>query len=1295
MLQIMALTWYGTHHHFIIHCCIICLSAYLTDSTAAQSFRTHRCPKCDRCFKMRSHLQEHLNLHFPDPNLQCPTCKRHFTSKSKLRVHQLREAGLKSHRCHLCRYSAVERNSLRRHLVSVHGEKSEESTDLNFACPVCNESFCQSKSLKVHMKTHNMVKSTALLSCVEEGCSYKDTLFLLLKHITETHDFTPIECQHHNCVAIFKTPNLMKEHYKTHQAYHCADCDFSCSNKRLFTQHRRQGHAGGQQLSCEFCDFKTFNSVEFERHIEHLHASEKIHKCPQCEYTTAHKRGLKRHMLTHSGEKPYKCAVCDFRCRDEWYLSRHMLTHSDSKNHMCSECGYVTKWKHYLTVHMRKHTGDLRYHCDQCSYRCHRADQLSSHKLRHQEKSLICEVCAYSCKRKYELRQHMLSKHSETDQPAANVYKCKYCTYTTSYRQALHNHENCKHTKAREFRCALCSYTSFSSVSLFLHKRKTHGYVPGDKAWLRDYALKEKEKSTIGNAGDFYNHATFKNATGAKQTRNFSESKRRILHACLTALTSNDEEASALQESSNILTEVASDSQILPKSVSLSPTLSSEGEEEDATFDGEENDFGEANRTGEATGFEKGVQSGGAVKDLKELDKLQSASMVSDGHVEMLMVPTTKASGVVENKTRKIRSARHGLRFSCQQCGAEFKQQRSLANHSKRKCPTKQNSEIASDVSACLDQEVASPRAIKMSANSFQDRKTQSSQTTEAALLEKDRTYVKINNKFECERCGFSAVRLATIERHAATCRRKSSKKMATPNRSKDIAERSKKEISGRRATAVKKLNCSECEFIATSVPSLLRHRALSHNKAHFHCEYCAFSCQNERRLLQHVAVKHHNNKNPFQCRFCRFSTKRKYRLEEHESVHTGVGRHACDTCGKTFGALGKLRKHTSRLHDKTATHLCALCDFAGFSQDDIKRHRFRCHSGEMKFRCGDCGAKFSSRMALRNHCKRAHRRTLTCGECDYTCSSSSELNAHQNRKHQSEKGTVFKEVSPSKDLDGDTKALHACQLCPFSAKTKKLLAQHLSKEHEDGPEDGKPLKCSQCGFTCRHQLVLEQHLRSHGGKRVYKCTQCEYSSVNKQKMTWHVRTHTGDKPYSCEECSYTCAEPSRLKQHMRVHQEERKYLCPECGYKCKWATQLKLHMTKHTGEKRFACPDCEYRCSRADALRSHRSTQHSSSRPFVCENCGKSFKTAFVLRTHQQQHSDARPYSCGLCHKAFKWPAGLRHHFLSHTEQTPFCCRVCPYRAKQRFQVMKHLKRHHPEVRAEEGVERDGEVGG
>ncbi|XP_059198675.1 zinc finger protein 142 [Centropristis striata] len=1476
---------------------------YLAEGSE-HTYRTHTCPKCRRCFKMRSHLQEHLHLHFPDPNLQCPTCKRYFTSKSKLRMHWLREVGEKVHRCHLCEYSAVERNAIRRHMASVHADEVENDVSSpSYPCPTCGQSFRQSRSLKAHMKTHNILSDSKPVACFHEGCTFQSSQRKeLLRHTAEVHGVRAVECRHHACGAVFQSEMDMEAHYRTHLAYHCSHCDFSSSNKNLFLQHRRNGHPGSDKLSCDFCSYVTFNPVEYEQHVGHLHANEKIHRCSQCSYVTAHKRGLKRHMLMHSGEKPHKCSLCDFRCRDESYLSKHMLTHSDKKNFMCAECGYVTKWKHYLNVHMRKHAGDLRYQCDQCSYRCHRMDQLNSHKIRHQAKSLMCEICAYACKRKYELRSHMLVKHSG-EEKSPSVYKCKYCTYTTCYRQALQNHENCKHTKLKEFRCALCYYSSFSSISLFLHKRKAHGYVPGDKAWLENYAAKEKERKSTEFLQDFYNQASAANEQSEQSNFEGTPASQREQSECpasaghsaskesaagsqpvdpvdvfdvvsqevvnegisdsppsansheeyctlvLTTLSTTDYQTSSLQnqeekcanQTPSLSYTNRNDSDIPHEKADFSASSS---EEDNAAMAGPEceetdqddyetlNDHTsqpvklgdcqtpEVESEGETISStfpseqSQPLESEIRLKAMKKHDKDQAEAMVLEGRVQILVVPTKEVYRC--NKCSYVTSKETALKYhcqascdgrikghTCQACGAQFKQRRGLESHLEKKCPalprktrtfvgipaednsaghrapeqmdkgthsnqtellSSQNciSKDSNDQEFHQQEEESHLTNCKSSLNNaFSESGQQKSKIQAEKLLKvslaktffshKDRNvplqkplYAQKDGKYKCKLCNFSSVRLATVERHLSTCRKilKKSENQISPevederagesvNEKEDLTEEyndrtgkvpekhqifscpscefkcnQKRALDSHEKRGCLKpdeIQCTMCSFVAKSKMSLTRHIRCVHDKKKvgiaegLHCQHCSFTCKQERCMAQHVVLKHKGAR-PYHCRYCPFSTTRRYRLDEHESLHTGIGRHSCDKCDKTFGAVTKLRQHKMRIHDKQPTHFCSLCDFTGYTLDDVRRHNVRCHTGELQHACTHCDAQFSSEVALRNHCKRGHQLQVcfSCKQCDYTCGSKVTLKTHQENKHPQVKCSTCQESFKTKEsleVHQRTHLAHQCHLCPFATKTRQLLAQHLLSEHEEGPPEDKPLKCSSCQFACRHQLVLEQHLRSHGGKRLYKCTDCEYSTRNKQKITWHIRIHTGEKPYSCEQCTYTCTDPSRLKLHMRVHQEEKKYLCPECGYKCKWATQLKYHMTKHTGDKPYACDECDYCTNRADALRAHRDTQHCDLRPYVCEKCGKAFKTSFILKTHQRQHSDDRPYTCGLCQKAFRWPAGLRHHYLSHTKQQPFCCRHCSYRAKQKFQVVKHLQRHHPEMSVEQGVVRDSEA--
>ncbi|CAL8240640.1 unnamed protein product [Merluccius merluccius] len=1465
-------------------------------------FRTHTCPTCRRCFKMRSHLQEHLRIHFPSPSLQCPTCDRYFTSQSKLRVHMLREAGDKVHRCSRCDYSAVERNAVRRHLANVHGDdgdggNEEDAGDLpapgvpTYPCPTCGQTFQQSRSLKAHMKTHNVPLARQALPCFQEGCSFKGSLRReLLRHAREAHGVAAVECRHHACNAVFANEGDMEAHRRAHLAYHCSQCDFSCSNKSAFLQHRRRGHAGEEELRCEFCAFVTFNPVEFQQHVGHLHASEKIHQCPQCSYVTAHKRGLNRHMLMHSGEKPHKCSVCDFRCRDESYLTKHMLTHSDDKNFMCSECGYVTKWKHYLNVHMRKHTGDLRYTCDQCPYRCHRIDQLNSHKLRHQAKSLMCEICAYACKRKYELRNHMLTKHSAGPKQAAAAYQCKYCAYTTCYRQALQNHENCKHTKLKEFRCALCSYTSFSTISLFLHKRKVHGYVPGDKSWLENYASKEKERNAIECVQDFYRKPpvgcnqsdprteevpatplinenqsdptgrTEQNGNNQELSLSQTSNQETVVNViseqvdvggiptdassgncpeeyCTLVLTtlstaeyettlSPNEKEHVQYPNAKTSTSNKEDGDTPQQQRGISPSDSPRAAEEDADCDqrgmddndGSINDELEeaseiTNRSSDPTAHS---QSEIHLKAMKKHDSDQAEAMVMEGRVKMLVVAQTEdvyrcdkclyvtCKGSALKYHRQFVCQNRSKGHDCQACGAHFKQRRGLDTHLMKKCPARQRNTRAfkgvtaagttvspdflhsEDGSKHIDEVDEHPVEVTIHNGSTTQRrdgkanancknnvaisgeskgtqkehfkvkrvkKTVSKDKERNCLSKKTVLYTKGPGKFTCKRCSFSSIRLVTVKHHCTTCTQNSKKKdedqtqlacadadssstlthseqvlgekmddrspiktltkskrplISCPNCPFKCSQKRALESHEKRGCLkADEIQCRLCSFIAKSQNALTNHVSSVHEKTkpqRLHCEHCDFTCKQARRMAQHVAVKHKGSR-PHRCPYCPFRTTRRHRLEEHQSLHTGVGRYSCGECGKTFGTVTKLRQHKTRVHDRQPAHFCSLCDFSGYTLDDVRRHNLRCHTGELQHSCAHCEARFSSNAALRNHSKRAHQLqdSLSCPECDFTCGSDAALKSHQQSAHPLLNcSTCQRRFDTKKSLEAHQRGHlgHRCQLCSFASRTRQLLAQHILEEHEeeDGEEGSgadKPLKCSHCEFSCRYRLVLEQHLRSHGGTRLYKCTDCKYTTRNKQKITWHIRIHTGEKPYRCEQCSYTCSDPFRLKIHMRVHQPEKKYLCTECGYKCKWQTQLKYHMTKHTGEKAYACSDCAYRTNRADALRAHRDTQHCDARSYVCEKCGKAFKTRFILKTHQRQHSEARPYACGACHKAFRWPAGLRHHFLSHTKQQPYRCLRCPYRAKQRFQVVKHLRRHHPGVAPEQGVGKDEEAAG
>ncbi|NXO11158.1 ZN142 protein, partial [Oriolus oriolus] len=1528
-------------------------------------YKTHMCPECKRCFKKRTHLVEHLHLHFPDPSLQCPNCHKYFTSKSKLKIHMMRETGEKAHRCPLCHYSSVEKNALNRHMASMHEDISNFYSDV-YSCPVCEEKFRLSQALKEHLKTHKAEPKR--LSCFHRDCDYcAEDRKEFVRHLKDAHAIKAVECKYHACSLLFGTAEAMEAHRKTHYAFHCQQCDFICSNKHVFRKHKKQGHPGSEQLQCSFCPYATFNPVEFHDHVGKMHANEKIHKCTECAFATAHKRVLIRHMLLHTGEKPHKCELCDFTCRDVSYLSKHMLTHSNDKNFMCTECGYITKWKHYLNVHMRKHTGDLRYQCNQCSYRCHRADQLSSHKLRHQGKSLICEVCGFACKRKYELQKHMQAKHSQNYQ--VPVFQCQYCTYQTKYKQALLNHENCKHTKQKEFRCALCSYCTFSNTSLFFHKRKIHGYVPGDKDWLENYASKELEISSsealFGYELGAALHADASSSlTGKEQwmkekpsqvesqgeegyqqvfvvplleqdaapPESSSEAERGVGEGeqscpisgnvleddCVqgnaatgsTELTVSEDVAEsctlrleALNVSSDPLLENLTGEACVtqPESVEIlsckePPTayemlgsqdglgLEDSGNTLEDIPDFEEVDVREdkvvtgnhhklvadteVRETSPAklpeawlsmlktpeqghlpvpedvttSGDNARGGSESVLKALRKQDKEQAETLVLEGRVQMLVVQSESQVFKCEKCsyiTRKEKSMSLHSKASCQsrraplvcrECGASFKQQRGLNTHLLKKCPVllknnkilkptgqeapglrqpadqpgdngseKRGSEESGHAESPWEVELL-PDKTQAAGSPLAGAQTSGCHTSEKSLLgdntemaeeppqqgggtepggaagasqpgKPSEKYRLEGGKLHCNACSFVCSRVTTITSHVEDgCRNlekiwcslcpeafhsrralkshcaekhivhpKEDKPQRTelpegdpPSVEKDQPseltldaappkaslpkrrrfscptcpftchqERAMKTHKKRGCMTLGEFRCTSCPFTSKVAKALRLHRRL-HRKHYskrpqLQCRQCEFTCKQARCLRQHVRIKHEGVK-PHKCRYCEFSTTRRYRLEAHQSLHTGVGRISCDICGQTFGTNSKLRIHRLRVHEKTPTHFCPLCDYSSYLQNDITRHVNSCHHGELNFGCSRCEARFSSETALKQHVLRRHEEKVSysCPRCDFVCHSEATLKCHVQKQHPHLECSTCKETFATREALEEHKTQHfshRCELCSFAAKERQQLVRHYMESHEPAAPQDKPLHCPFCDFACRHQLVFDQHMKGHGGTRVYKCSDCEYTTKNRQKITWHIRIHTGEKPYKCHLCKYACADPSRLKYHMRIHKEERKYLCPDCGYKCKWVNQLKYHMTKHTGLKPYRCDECEYCTNRADALRVHKETRHQEARSFICEQCGKAFKTRFLLKTHLKKHSEEKPYVCNACGRAFRWAAGLRHHYLTHTNEHPFFCRYCPYKAKQKFQVIKHIQRHHPEhgaVDPSQGVGKD-----
>jgi KRAB domain-containing zinc finger protein len=90
--------------------------------------------------------------------------------------------------------------------------------------------------------------------------------------------------------------------------------------------------------------------------------------------------------------------------------------------------------------------------------------------------------------------------------------------------------------------------------------------------------------------------------------------------------------------------------------------------------------------------------------------------------------------------------------------------------------------------------------------------------------------------------------------------------------------------------------------------------------------------------------------------------------------------------------------------------------------------------------------------------------------------------------------------------------------------------------------------------------------------------------------------------------------------------------------------------------------------------LRRHEKT-HTVMKPYVCQQCGKTFTRSAYLQIHRRSHADGAQlsYVCKQCGKLFIHRRYLQLHERVHVKKKPYGCKHCG----KAFSYLTNVQRH------------------
>lgn len=415
----------------------------------------HICEICNKEFRRKYTLKEHLLTHNVNRPYVCNICNKGFVRKDHLTRHsKIHKRNKYVCACIDCKTPAKHKGACTEKCNSAHVQQGHEANqDLTAAGPNVKQESGDGAQSSIEAQAtnqsqvhdNNNIEESHKEKHICEFCNKElSSLRCLHEHLLN-HTGRPFVC--HICNKSYITKGHLSRHLETHSASRCKIRKIS-----------------SKQYNCEVCKKQFRRKHSFTEH-QFIHTGEKPFACNICNTCYSRKGSLNRHLKTHRFNE-FKCDVCNKDFSTERTLKKHLLTHT--LQFICDTCNKTFIHKNYLISHLKNHTAEgleKKYVCKICKKSYKKKYSLKLHSLTHTNKiqaPFMCYICNKSYRQEQHLKHHLLFNHTKEKQ-VKKTFKCEICNEVCKDKDLLEQHLKAHSTEKQEKPCAVQNYVTLQT----------------------------------------------------------------------------------------------------------------------------------------------------------------------------------------------------------------------------------------------------------------------------------------------------------------------------------------------------------------------------------------------------------------------------------------------------------------------------------------------------------------------------------------------------------------------------------------------------------------------------------------------------------------------------------------------------------------------------------------------------------------------------------------------------------------------------------------------------------------